>query len=351
MHPFQQTSNTGPVLRLALVNALLNLVTLTLWRFWGKTRVRRHLWSTTLAFGDPLTYTGTGRELFVGFLLVLLFVFLPMAVAYGLLQMIVLTQPAVAGLGFAGLYALGVFLLGAGLYRAKRYQLSRTRWRGIACGLDGDSWRYGLLFLASGVCSVLSLGLAVPWFQAKLARAMMSNTRIGDTRLECTLRAGPLYKRFLVLMACFVLALPLPIFLVVAAVGAAQMSGADPAAQASGITFLAMILLLVLMAFPIAWYRAGFYRHLAQSTSLTGQAFSFPVGSWGLIGLFLGNFALIILSFGILAPLTGLRLFRFAAAHLEIAGEPDFARITRSDAAAAGSAEGIVEVFDGIGAF
>ncbi|MBF0326042.1 MAG: DUF898 family protein [Alphaproteobacteria bacterium] len=351
MHPFQQTSNTGPVLRLALVNALLNVVTLSLWRFWGKTRVRRHLWSTTLAFGDPLTYTGTGRELFVGFLLVLLFVFLPMAVAYGLLEMILLTQSVAAGLGFVSLYALGLFLLGAGLYRARRYQLSRTRWRGIACGLDGDAWRYGLLWLASGVAAPLTLGLAVPWFQARLARVMLSNTRIGNTRLDCTMRAGPLYKRFLVLMLCVLLVLPLLILFVISVVAAAQSTGTAPENVMQGTMVVGVIVANLLLAFPFAWYRAGLYRHMALSTSLTGQAFSFPVGGWGLIRLFLGNFLLIVLSLGLLAPLAGLRLFRFAATHLEIAGEPDFARITRSDAAAAGSAEGIVEVFDGIGAF
>lgn len=351
MHPFQQTSRTGPVLRLALLNALLNVITLSLWRFWGKTRVRRHLWSTTLAFGDPLAYTGTGRELFVGFLLVLVFVFVPLAAASAVLQMAAVASPALAGAGFAGLYALGLFLLGAGLYRARRYQLSRTRWRGIRCGLDGAAWRYGLLWLASGVLALLSAGLAVPWFQARLARAMLSNTRIGDTRLDCRMRSGPLYKRYIVLLLCVPVAVVLPALLVWGVTDQAQATAEDPTAVVTGIAVVSLALSAVLLAVPVAWYRAGFYRHMAQSTSLTGRAFRFPAGSWGLIRLFLGNLALVVLSFGLLAPLTGLRLFRFVAANLEIEAEPDFARIGQSEAATAGTAEGVVEVFDGIGAF
>src|SRR5947208_1212200 len=62
---------------LSLRNGLLNLVTLTLYRFWGKTQVRRRLWTTTYLNDEAFEYTGRGVELFVGFLLALLVLVFP----------------------------------------------------------------------------------------------------------------------------------------------------------------------------------------------------------------------------------------------------------------------------------
>src|SRR4026209_1000709 len=65
--------------RLAIVNFLLNLVTLTIYRFWAKTNVRRHIWSCVHIYGQPLEYTGRGIEIFKGALIVFGLFVLPFA--------------------------------------------------------------------------------------------------------------------------------------------------------------------------------------------------------------------------------------------------------------------------------
>ena len=42
------------LLKLTLVNALLMILTLTIYRFWAKTDVRRHIWSCVQFNGEPL---------------------------------------------------------------------------------------------------------------------------------------------------------------------------------------------------------------------------------------------------------------------------------------------------------
>ncbi|MGI9462570.1 MAG: DUF898 family protein, partial [Aestuariivirgaceae bacterium] len=70
------TESNG-LLWLSIKNFLLTLVTLTIYRFWGKTHVRRHIWSNVAINGEALEYTGTGKELFFGFLLVFGLFFMP----------------------------------------------------------------------------------------------------------------------------------------------------------------------------------------------------------------------------------------------------------------------------------
>src|SRR5437899_7624353 len=55
--------------RLMVRGALLLLVTLGIYRFWLATDQRRFLWANTVIAGDALEYTGTARELLIGFLI------------------------------------------------------------------------------------------------------------------------------------------------------------------------------------------------------------------------------------------------------------------------------------------
>src|SRR5687768_1018260 len=65
---------------LSIVNFLLTIITLSIYRFWAKTNVRRHIWSCVHINGEPLEYTGTGKELFLGALVVFLLLILPLVI-------------------------------------------------------------------------------------------------------------------------------------------------------------------------------------------------------------------------------------------------------------------------------
>ena len=58
-------SRLGRMLWIGFYTTLLNVVTLTIFRFWGRTRFRRQLWADTKVGGEPLEYTGRGMELFL----------------------------------------------------------------------------------------------------------------------------------------------------------------------------------------------------------------------------------------------------------------------------------------------
>lgn len=348
--PFVHHGRTGAMIRLALKNLLLSIVTFTLWRFWGKTRVRRQLWADTEFWGDAAEYTGTGKELFLGFIVALVAVFMPIVVAMGAAQAAVAAGHAWAGLLVLLLQILIMVLAMAGVYRARRYQMTRTVWRGIRGGQTGSALRYGLMVLGVGLITVLTLGWALPWGEMGLARYRMENTTFGDCAFECDARAKGLYKRFAVVWLAGVV-----FFVGIGGGFAAVLDQVDDPEKVFLVVLagyaLAVPWAVLTLGLPLAWYRAAYLRQLAAHTRFDGVAFSLEATTGGLVKLALGNLLISLLSLGILRPWAALRTFRFGCAHLRMAGEPDWGRVHQSAAARLRTGEGLAAVFDGAGEF
>lgn len=348
--PFVHHGRTGPLIRLALVNGLLNLVTLSFWRFWGNTRVRRMLWSQTTAWGDPLEYTGTGKELFLGFLVVFVLILLPlMAAGIGINALATAGDPR-AVIAVLAMQALVLFLAGAGLYRARRYRLSRTLWRGIRGGQQGSAAVYGAMVLVAAFLGVVTLGWAWPWAEMWLQRYKMSHTTFGDHRFECVASSRATYGAFALIWLGGLALLLISGVLITALIAESQgdMEKVTPLMQA-GSGFL-NLLALPLLLIPYARYRAAVYRAVAAGTSFAGTRFAMDFGLWRFVWLAIGNWLLTVATLGLLAPLAALRTFRFATTHLAVTGQPDFAAIAQGAAVDDRTGEGLAAVFDGAGA-
>ena len=78
------TGGRGDFFRLVGRGALLELITAGLYRFWLATDISRALWSGTSVDGDPPEYTGTAKELLLGFLFALA-ILVPIYVLYFLI--------------------------------------------------------------------------------------------------------------------------------------------------------------------------------------------------------------------------------------------------------------------------
>lgn len=189
--PVAFTGNRGDFFRLTAKGAALELVTAGFYRFWLATDIRRHLWSNTEIAGDAAEYTGRGKELLIGFLFALA-ILVPIYLGYFLL-----TVEAERFKEFASFplilafYAFGQFAI----YRARRYRLTRTVWRGVRFWMDGSGWAYAWRAVLWGFLVMLTLGFALPWREAALERYKMRHSYYGDLRGEFTGRGSEFFKR------------------------------------------------------------------------------------------------------------------------------------------------------------
>ena len=161
--------------QLRIKGAALLLVTLGIYRFWLLTDVRRFLWSNTEIAGETLEYDGLASELLVGFLLAIA-ILVPIYVAIAMATLALELPDYISALG--GLALLAVFGEFA-RYRARRYRLTRTVFRGLRFHQDGSGWLYAFYATLWWILIIVSLGLAYPWAQANLQRYMMRHTSYG----------------------------------------------------------------------------------------------------------------------------------------------------------------------------
>jgi uncharacterized membrane protein YjgN (DUF898 family) len=185
------SGDRGEFRRLVTRGALLELVTAGFYRFWLATDVRRHLWSHTIVDGDAAEYIGRGKELLIGFLIAMAII-VPVYLAYFLAGLEAERIKAFASFPLlAFLYVFGQFAI----YRARRYRLTRTVWRGVRFWMSGSGWAYAARAALWGLLMLVTLGLILPWREAALERYKMRHSYYGDLQGSFEGRGWEFFKR------------------------------------------------------------------------------------------------------------------------------------------------------------
>jgi uncharacterized membrane protein YjgN (DUF898 family) len=341
----QFTGNWREYLPIAVTNALLIICTLGIYRFWAAARQRRYLWCRTHFIDDSLEWTGTGKEMFIGFLIVMCFLVPFFLFFQFLFPALIARGKADAAFGVIFLFEIAfIYLGGFARFRALRYRLSRTYWHGIRGGSDDPGWNYGGEYLGRIVLSFITLFIVYPWAATRLWNSRWNAMSFGPLQFKANLDAEGLKGRW----AAIYLA-PIAAGILGAAIAAAAGLGASagaPRATISGV--IALIVLLVYLVIPLAtlnWY-AAYFRKAASVTSLGDLEFGFDATTLQWLGLFLGNLGLAIVTLGFGITYWGYRNWAFMVRHLHVYGTIDIGELTQSTTHAPREAEGFADAFD-----
>jgi len=287
------------LLALSFVNFALRFVTLGIYSFWGKTEVRRRIWSAVRIDGEPLQYTGTGKELFLGFLVIFGLVLLPISLASFAIAIYFGPESAANSVFALFLYPLIFILIGIGTYRAQRYRLTRTNWRGIRGGLVGSDLNYAWTYFWSALLVPMTLGWITPWRTTELQKIITRDMRFGDRPFTFTAKPGPLYSSFAVLWFA-------SLFIIIAAFSvigvninfemfqpdAIEQDATDPTEAIKMIAIVYAVLTVAFFCYYLlsAWYRSKAINHFATHTHFEGATFRATVTGLGLVRVAIGNF-------------------------------------------------------------
>ncbi len=271
-----------PLFWLVMKTSFLTLVTLGIYRFWAKTRIRKYLWSGTAAGDDSFEYTGTGLEKFLGFLVAIVI----LAIYLGIVQMILLffglsmmsetSTPAgeIAQVGSIYIPLIAVIpLILFAQYRARGYKMARTRWRGIRFGMESAAWGYVWRAIGHYLLTIITLGILLPRQSFYLEKYMANRSWYGDAKFEQGGRWLDLYSGMKhLLYGLLVLSLGLGCILIFSAYG-----------LGATLLFVGYIWMMV----GWVYYRIFAFNYLTKNKILDGQVGFF---SGALTGTIVGTF-------------------------------------------------------------
>lgn len=288
-----------------IVNVLLTIITLGVYYFWAKVKIRSYMWSQTSVEGHRFAYHGTGKELLAGWFIGVLLFSIPLVVLnYGLwfLDPSENIQLAASILSWFIVLAFPPFLQVWSL----RYRLSRTSWCGVRFSFRGCLSDYSKIWAKGIMLTILSAGLYYPFFATQTRAFMVSNSYLGNRSFSFD---GHAHELFRVFFRSFQLVL------FFGALGAFFWWMRDS-------PIVLMLLGLVLIAPPLMWLfmiaeqRRFFWNH----TCLTQCRFQSTVHPDNLLRLKLTNLGLLLLSFGLAWPWVRIRSHQFALEHLVLKG-------------------------------
>jgi uncharacterized membrane protein YjgN (DUF898 family) len=174
------------------------------------------------------------------------------------------------------------------VYRARRYRLSRTIFRGVRLYQTGSAWRYSISSALWWVLTALTAGLAYPWRVASLERYKLRHTHYGNLTGRFVASGTRLFLRGLLMWILVIGPLVAGLVAAVAAIDWTTLAGelavgGDDLTKSVGMITAHLAEAVVFASLGLSWTMVA--------AALLYPAFRAMVLRWWVSGLRLGNVA------------------------------------------------------------
>jgi uncharacterized membrane protein YjgN (DUF898 family) len=326
-----------------IVNTFFTLLTLGVYSFWGRVRIRHFLSSQTSFAKVRFAYHGTAQELLKGWSKAFLVFGLP----YALLSFVPFMWeeiPTWIPNVLAGLMAL--CFIPIAVVGSHRYRLSRTSLGTIRFSFRGRVKEYMKIWFLGTMLTLLTAGIYYPFFENARRKFLVANSYFGNRHFTYTGTGGGLLRIYAKALG----------FTLVILAGVIGMS-AGPETLWS-ITrwpredwqdvFLNSLVLTGLLTLLLPWFylQVAKQRYQWNHSDFGDAHFQFSASTWNLFELRLTNFLMLILTFGLAWPWVQVRNLQFLYYHLGLQGPLEFQCIAQEALDASPTGEELAGYFD-----
>jgi uncharacterized membrane protein YjgN (DUF898 family) len=326
------TGSGSEYFRIWIVNLLLSIVTLSLYRPWAKVRRLRYFYANTLVEDHALDFHGDPLKMLRGYLLVG-----AMVVTYSVAGRF---SPVAALVAFVALCALWPALLRASM----QFRLANTSWRGLRFRFSGDlggAYR-ALLPMYLPALAIVVMGLFVadprkppswylaslsavtilitalaPWVWWKLKRYQHDHLALGQWQTRLTVGPGSFYGLSLKVGGLFVLGgivAGIVVAVVAGVVGVAFRGMLHEHPNQLLVTLLTMVMggviWLSMLLLPVPYATARTQNLVWANTRSEAVRFDSRLQFGTLLGLTLKNWLLMLATLGLYWPFAAVALYR-----------------------------------------
>lgn len=164
-----------------IINWLLTLITLGLYYPWARAKKLQYIYGQTSLNDERFHFSGTGQEMFRGFIKLILFYLITIAI-----YIVLMRFASIPFFAILFLYAVVIAVIPYAIHGAYRYRMSRTTYRGIRFGYRGDRQELAQNFYKWFLLTILTLGIYGFWMQMNLRRYTHNHIRYGDVNVVNT---------------------------------------------------------------------------------------------------------------------------------------------------------------------
>jgi uncharacterized membrane protein YjgN (DUF898 family) len=332
----------GTLFGIHLVNTLLTLVTLGIYYYWAKVRVRAYLFGQTEFAGDRFSYHGSARELLNGTLKASLVFGVP----YFLLKNAGNFFEANMGIQIALQVAASLLLIlfiPVAIASARRYRLSRTAWRGIRFSFQGKTLGFITLWLSGYFLTGVTLGLYYPYFSTKKHAFLTAHSYFGSQPFKFSGDGAVLFRPFLKMYLLSVTVAIVTGLSLYSFIELPLQNIKDPETMGSLVFGTIASLIVGALVFRLLWlpYSVKEQRYFWEQTSIGSARFQLPITTWPYLKLKLGNLLLVACTLGLAWPWTTIRNITFITDQLTFVGIDNFDEIVQAYDGAPPMGEGL----------
>jgi len=295
---FKYTGSIGVIYYTWFKNLILTILTLGIYSFWGRNRIRKYFISHIELAQNNLQYIGTGLELFLGFLKALCII-IAISIAFSYFEGIFLND-----------YTIVIFVVYWGctaLYSAFRYRISRVTYRNIRIKLKGSALIFGIKKIIRILLNIMTLGILIPSSDIKLYKYIIDNIYIDNVK--------PLFK--------------------------------SNTHSLTSINLITLILAIPTFGLSRFWYQAALYQYLYDNTTIKNLRLKATYKGGGLLMLYVVNILLAIITLGIALPLIKHRNMKYFCENTFVFGDiNNFSKTDHDQESADAVGEGLIEILD-----
>jgi uncharacterized membrane protein YjgN (DUF898 family) len=333
---FEFTGRTAEYFRIWAVSLSLSLATLGVYSAWGKVRKRRYLYAHTRLDGSGFDYRAPPLAILKG-----------RAIAIALFGGFALAGhfvPAAQALLFSLLVLLAPWIVVA----SSRFNARNTAFRNVSFAFDGRVSEAAKVLLGFGAIALVTAGLAWPWFRMRRARFIVEHHRFGATPFRADLAAGGFVVAYLLAVLMLVGAVVLAM-IGVGLVSIVTTAGTGPRGEPPALAvFTSVIAIYAAYLVAFAYVRARVGNLTLDGTIVGGLRGHSTLRARDLVWLYLSNVVAVLATFGLAVPWATVRMARYRAAKLALAGTASLSSFAAAADAVSGAATGseVGDLFD-----
>jgi uncharacterized membrane protein YjgN (DUF898 family) len=171
------------LLKLSFKNIFLIVVTMSIYTPWAIQNWRRFFWDNIHIGDKKFSWEGTGKEIFLGFLLGLMLLFLISGTDYWALLLLQHTgyNPAIIFKILSAVLSLIFFPIV--FHKAIKYRISRIKFDGQSLYYDGNISELTVFFIRGMILTFVTLGLYYFNFKNNLRSIILNGICYGDQKV------------------------------------------------------------------------------------------------------------------------------------------------------------------------